>query len=155
METLKTYYEVLEVSELASTETIRATYRSLSKRFHPDNKKTGDAERFRLIGEAHECLVDEEKRRTYDRELTKSRKPKREAKTTTESAEKKARARQEKNPHSVPSFDPAPGVEALFQLGAVVMGHYEVEPIVQTVFMQLRPDLQNLTTEAVKRMVAR
>lgn len=154
METLKTYYELLEVSEMASTETIRATYRSLSKRFHPDNKKTGDAERFRLITEAHDCLIDEEKRRTYDRELTKSRKPKREARTT-ESAEKKTRARQEKDAHSVPSFDPAPGVEALFQLGAVVMGHYEVEPIVQTVFMQLRPDLQNLTTEAVKRMVAR
>jgi len=154
MEQLKTYYEILEVSELASTETIRATYRSLSKRFHPDNKKTGDAERFRLIGESHDCLIDEEKRRNYDRELAKSRKPKREA-SAPKGAEKKARNRQEKNAPPVQAFDPTPGVEAIFQLGALVMGHYEVEPLVQTVFMQLRPDLQILTTEAVKRMVAR
>jgi DnaJ-class molecular chaperone len=148
----KTYYEILEVSELASTETIRAAYRSLSKRFHPDNKKTGSEERFKVLTEAHECLIDGGKRKEYDRELQRSRAPK-------ESAPKAKRASRQKEAHqpqaspNVPAFDPTAGVNALFALGNVVMQRFEVDPFVHMVFTQVQPDLEQLAVEGVRRMV--
>ena len=60
-------YDVLEVSPHASKETIDAAYKSLSKRFHPDNLKTGDAEHMRRINAAHMILGDDKKRKEYDR----------------------------------------------------------------------------------------
>ncbi len=36
------YYEVLELSPAAETETIHRVYRLLAARYHPDNAQTGD-----------------------------------------------------------------------------------------------------------------
>ena len=51
-ETTTDYYELLQISPNAEPETIHRVYRLLAQRFHPDNKETGDARRFRTIHDA-------------------------------------------------------------------------------------------------------
>ena len=60
------YYEVLQVSTSADPDTITRVYRLLAQRFHPDNQKTGNEARFRMILEAYTCLSDPERRAQYD-----------------------------------------------------------------------------------------
>jgi curved DNA-binding protein CbpA len=60
------YYEVLQVSASAELETIHRVYRLLAQRFHPDNRESGNAERFRLISEAYNVLSNPEERARYD-----------------------------------------------------------------------------------------
>ena len=63
------YYEVLGVSRTASEPEIKAAYRKLAKRFHPDanpGDKSAD-HAFKEIGEAYEALKDPQKRAAYDR----------------------------------------------------------------------------------------
>ncbi len=62
------WYRILGVSEKAPEEEIKAAYRKLAKRYHPD-MHPGDEEcerRFREISEAYSILSDPEKRRAYD-----------------------------------------------------------------------------------------
>ncbi len=72
---LVNHYDVLEVSPRASPAVIKAAYKSLIQRFHPD-KNLGDAKlareaglRSSLITQAYETLSDPDKRATYDRGL--------------------------------------------------------------------------------------
>jgi curved DNA-binding protein CbpA len=60
------YYEVLQVSDTAETETINRVYRIFAQRYHPDNRETGNEERFREITEAYQVLSNPEKRAQYD-----------------------------------------------------------------------------------------
>jgi curved DNA-binding protein CbpA len=60
------YYEVLQVSATADPETIHRVYRLLAQRFHPDNRETGNAARFRAISEAYTVLSNPEERARYD-----------------------------------------------------------------------------------------
>jgi curved DNA-binding protein len=60
------YYEVLQISPNAEPETIHRVYRLLAQQVHPDNRETGDEERFRLIHQAYLTLSDPEKRARYD-----------------------------------------------------------------------------------------
>jgi curved DNA-binding protein len=60
------YYEVLQLSPSADGETIDRVYRLLAKRYHPDNHQTGNADRFRLIAEAHRILSNPEQRAAFD-----------------------------------------------------------------------------------------
>src|SRR5260221_3198859 len=60
------YYETLQINPNAEPETIHRVYRLLAQRFHPDNKETGNAMRFRLASEAYAVLSDPEKRARYD-----------------------------------------------------------------------------------------
>ncbi len=66
MEQFIDYYEVLQVSPNADFETIERVYRLLAKRFHPDNRQSGDAEKFRILSDAYHALSDPEKRASYD-----------------------------------------------------------------------------------------
>jgi DnaJ-class molecular chaperone len=61
-------YDRLDVDKNASTQQIRNAYRRESRKHHPDaNKLDDDAEaRFKLIREAHDILVDDERRARYD-----------------------------------------------------------------------------------------
>ena len=60
------YYEVLQVSDTAETETINRVYRIFAQRYHPDNQETGNEARFREITEAYHILSNPEKRARYD-----------------------------------------------------------------------------------------
>jgi curved DNA-binding protein CbpA len=60
------YYETLEISPNANTETIERVFRHLAQRYHPDNSKTGDAFRFSEVIKAHDILKDPEQRARYD-----------------------------------------------------------------------------------------
>jgi curved DNA-binding protein CbpA len=67
------YYEVLQISSNADSETIRRLYRIQAQRFHPDNQDTGNADTFRKISEAYEVLSNPERRASYDREHREAR----------------------------------------------------------------------------------
>jgi DnaJ-class molecular chaperone len=62
------YYRVLGVSKSASEKEIKAAYRKLARKHHPDvNSGNKEAEaRFKEINEAYEVLGDPGKRRKYD-----------------------------------------------------------------------------------------
>ena len=63
------YYDILGVSQNASADDIKKSYRKLAMKYHPDqNSDDKDAEhRFKNISEAYEALRDEDKRAAYDR----------------------------------------------------------------------------------------
>jgi molecular chaperone DnaJ len=63
------YYELLEVARGADDAMLKASFRKLAMRWHPDrNPGDGDAEsRFKAINEAYDCLKDPQKRAAYDR----------------------------------------------------------------------------------------
>ena len=60
------YYELLQISVNADSETIHRVYRIQAQRFHPDNQETGDVKKFRAIVDAYAVLSDPEKRAQYD-----------------------------------------------------------------------------------------
>jgi len=60
------YYELLEISPNANSETIERVFRYFAMRYHPDNQDTGDESRFSEILEAHNVLKDPVKRARYD-----------------------------------------------------------------------------------------
>jgi curved DNA-binding protein len=60
------HYETLQISPNADPDTIQRVFRLLAQRFHPDNKDTGDADRFRALHEAYSILSVPEKRAQYD-----------------------------------------------------------------------------------------
>jgi DnaJ-class molecular chaperone len=61
----KDYYKILGVSKGADDKAIKAAYRRLARKHHPDVSK-GSGERFKEISEAYTVLSDPEKRRRYD-----------------------------------------------------------------------------------------
>ena len=67
MATKRDYYEVLGVSKTASKDEIKSAYRKLAKKYHPDNKETGDEAKFKEVQEAYDVLYDDQKRATYDK----------------------------------------------------------------------------------------
>jgi curved DNA-binding protein len=64
----KDYYKILGVAKGATEKEIKAAYRKLARKHHPDmNQGNPKAEaRFKEIGEAYEVLSDPEKRKRYD-----------------------------------------------------------------------------------------
>lgn len=60
------HYEVMELSQAASLETIHRIYRILAQRLHPDNTETGSTEAFKSLTEAYRILSDPEKRAAFD-----------------------------------------------------------------------------------------
>lgn len=65
------YYEILEVSQNASKEVIKAAYKSLIQRYHPDKNPDNVeiAERASLVVQAFEVLSNVDKRAVYDLQL--------------------------------------------------------------------------------------
>ena len=68
MTSKRDYYDILGVSRQADGNEIKAKYRKLALKYHPD-RNPGDKEaeeNFKEAAEAYEVLRDEEKRRIYD-----------------------------------------------------------------------------------------
>lgn len=63
---LPNYYEFLQISPNADPETIHRVFQFLAARLHPDNPRTGDAEKFILLKQAYEVLSDPASRAEYD-----------------------------------------------------------------------------------------
>jgi curved DNA-binding protein CbpA len=63
------YYDLLQINPRAEIETIERVYRIMAARYHPDNKQTGDPDRFRQLTEAYQLLRDPARRKEYDRQL--------------------------------------------------------------------------------------
>jgi curved DNA-binding protein CbpA len=60
------YYEVLQISPKADIETIHRVFRMQAARYHPDNKQSGNAERFMMLSRIYETLIDPKRREQYD-----------------------------------------------------------------------------------------
>jgi curved DNA-binding protein len=60
------YYEDLQISPNADTETMERVFRMLAKRYHPDNGGSGNVERFDRITKAYHVLADPVRRAAYD-----------------------------------------------------------------------------------------
>ncbi len=85
----KNYYEILGVSQDATEENIKKTYRQLAKKYHPD-KDEGNEDQFKQINLAYATLSDSLKRADYDAQLSQSfvrtEAPEAQAETETEKA---------------------------------------------------------------------
>src|SRR5438309_5140683 len=69
MSSKRCYYETLEVDRNADDSKLKAAFRKLAMKWHPD-RNPGDATseiRFKEINEAYEVLKDGDKRAAYDR----------------------------------------------------------------------------------------
>lgn len=63
----KDYYKILGVDKNATKEDVKAAYKRLAKKYHPDVSSDADAtEKFKEINEAAAVLGDDEKRAKYD-----------------------------------------------------------------------------------------
>jgi curved DNA-binding protein len=61
------YYDTLGVSRTATPDEIRAAYRKLARKYHPDvNKDAGAPAKFTEVQQAYDVLSDEQKRKLYD-----------------------------------------------------------------------------------------
>lgn len=75
MDAEKTLYEILQVSEGASSEVITAAYLSLKKKYHPDNNPAFKNEALCIIKQidyAYSILSDPAKKSSYDKSLYKN-----------------------------------------------------------------------------------
>lgn len=68
MDKNKDYYQILGVDRSVSKKDLKAAYRNLARKYHPDvnpGNKTSEI-KFKEIGEAYEVLSDDSKRKQYD-----------------------------------------------------------------------------------------
>ncbi len=58
-------FEELEIDENASAEKIKNAFRTLAKKYHPDNKEYGDEKKFKKLKIAYETLKDKKTKEEY------------------------------------------------------------------------------------------
>lgn len=59
-------YDVLNVTRTSTRSEISKSYRLFARKWHPDNRDSGDERMFKIIANAYEILKDEEARKDYD-----------------------------------------------------------------------------------------
>ncbi|MBI3020101.1 MAG: DnaJ domain-containing protein [Parcubacteria group bacterium] len=62
----KDFYTILGIARGAQRDDIKKAFHSLARKYHPDNKDTGDEARFKEINEAYQTLSDDKRRAEYD-----------------------------------------------------------------------------------------
>lgn len=62
----KDFYTILGIARTAPKDEIKKAFHSLARKYHPDNKDTGDEARFKEINEAYQTLSDDRRRAEYD-----------------------------------------------------------------------------------------
>jgi molecular chaperone DnaJ len=67
----KTYYMILGVSSTESDKGIRAAYRDLAKKLHPDVAGAQATRSFQEVSEAYRVLSDPQRRREYNHKLSR------------------------------------------------------------------------------------
>ena len=66
------YYTILHVSKTANRDEIKSQFRKLAKKWHPDRKKSDDAEKkMAEINTAYEVLSNPKRRKIYDQHFSK------------------------------------------------------------------------------------
>lgn len=71
---MKDYYSILQIPKNATSKDIKAAYRNLSKKYHPDVNKAHNATAiFIEIKEAYELLIDESRKFSYDQLINTSK----------------------------------------------------------------------------------
>ena len=64
----KDYYEILELTNKASEDDIKSSYRKLALKYHPDrNRAPSSTNAFQKLGQAYACLSDPNTKANYDR----------------------------------------------------------------------------------------
>ena len=72
----KDYYKILGLEAGAGDAEIKAAYRRLARKYHPDvSKEAGAEDKFKAINEAYEVLRDAQKRAAYDQLRARGYKP--------------------------------------------------------------------------------
>jgi len=69
--TMVDYYSILQVDKSASKDDIKKAYKLLARKWHPDKNPDNQEEatrRFKQVSEAYQVLVDDGKRRIYDKD---------------------------------------------------------------------------------------
>ena len=61
-----TYYLILNLDENCNKNEIITSYIKLAIKYHPDNDKGSNVDKFKLVSEAYEILIDDCKREVYD-----------------------------------------------------------------------------------------
>jgi len=64
------YYEILEINQMATQKEVKDAYRKQAKKYHPDlnSSSVHSEQKFKFINEAYETLSCEVKRNKYDRD---------------------------------------------------------------------------------------
>ncbi len=62
----KDFYTILGIPRSAPKDEIKKAFHVLARKYHPDNKDTGDETRFKEINEAYQTLSDDKRRAEYD-----------------------------------------------------------------------------------------
>jgi len=68
------HYELLGISQSATTQEVKDAYRKAALRYHPDRNGGSDAQ-FKAVATAYETLVDDVKRASYNRTIPKPKPP--------------------------------------------------------------------------------
>jgi hypothetical protein len=71
---MKNYYQILEISENSSAEVIKAAYKVLAQKYHPDRNKEPQASQYMAaVNEAYSVLSDPERKKQYDEALERGK----------------------------------------------------------------------------------
>lgn len=145
-----TLYEELEVSNMASAETISAAFKSLSKRFHPDVCSLPAAkERYSRITNAYNVLSDPQQRKEYDERLLFEAMRNEHKAQTSQQQQQQQQQQQDADPL-------AQHIETVSSLSLKLIEAHLVTRIpvaYQAAYPMFQGDLENLIKIGLRRMV--
>lgn len=101
-------YEVLGVPNYAHADEIRAKYKKLALKYHPDKNGEESTEHFQKIQAAYEILGDKRKRSDYDTKVGTFSRDKAD-RSTRRSAQRPKKQREEPEPQKPSAHGPQPG----------------------------------------------